>query len=114
MFDLDPGIDLDEIELELAVDQELDGAGVGVAGGLDKSDCGLADVLADRVGQVRRWSFLDKLLVPSLQAAVSFPEMHCVSVLIGEDLHLDVPRILDVLFQIDTGIVEGFFGFSGG
>ena len=52
VFDLDAGIDFDEVELVLAIDEEFDGAGVGVAGDLDESDGGLADVFADGLRQV--------------------------------------------------------------
>ena len=46
VFDLDPGIDFDEVELLLVVDEELDGAGVGVIRCLRNLDGRLAHLSA--------------------------------------------------------------------
>ena len=40
--------------------------------------------------------------------------MESVAMLVGNDLHLDVPGLFDQLFQVDTGILERFFRFNGG
>ena len=31
---------------------------------------------------------------------------------VGEDLHFDVPRVLDVLFQVDAAVAERRFGLG--
>ena len=51
-------------------------------------------------------------LMAALHAAVAFPEVDRVAVVIGEDLDFDVPRVLDVLFQIDVAVAEGGLGFG--
>ena len=68
VLDLDPGVDLDEVEVVVGVDQELAGPGVDVAGGLGQPDGGLAELgrgpSSGRVGAgasstsfwCRRWS----------------------------------------------------------
>ena len=38
--------------------------------------------------------------------------MHDVAVLIGQHLHFDVPRVLDVFFEIDVAIAERRFGLG--
>ena len=40
--------------------------------------------------------------------------MHHVAVVIGEHLHFDVPRLLDVFFQVDVAVAEGGFGLGPG
>ena len=52
--------------------------------------------------------------MPALHAAVAFPEVDHVAVQIGEDLDLDVPRSIDVFFEVDVAIAEGGFGFGLG
>ena len=53
VLDLDPRVDLDEVEPVLGIDQELAGAGVDVAHRPGQADGGLAKLLADR--QRQRW-----------------------------------------------------------
>src|SRR4051794_22201177 len=48
--------------------------------------------------------------MPALQRTITFPEMDHVTVLIGEDLNLDVPRLLDVLLQVDAAVLESVLG----
>ena len=40
--------------------------------------------------------------------------MDDVAVPVGEDLHLDVARLLDVFFHVDAAVLEGLFGFLPG
>ena len=91
--------------------QELAGAGVVVAGRLDQPHGRLADVVADLWRQVRRGRFLDQLLMAALQRAIALPQMDDVAVPVAEDLHFDVARLLDVLFEVDAAVLEGLLGF---
>ena len=59
-------------------------------------------------------TLLDQLLVPPLHGAVAFPEVDDVAVLVGEDLHFDVPRVLDVLLHVDVAVAEGGLGLGLG
>src|SRR5262245_15529943 len=111
VLDLDASGDLDEIELVLAISQNLAGAGVGVVGGPDQPHRGLADVLAHLWRQSRRGRLLDELLVAALQRTITLPEVDDVAVMVGEDLHLDVARLLDVLFEVDAAVLERALGF---
>ena len=80
VFDLDPGVDLDEVEVVVGVDQELAGARVDVAGGAGQPDGGLAQPGADLEGQGRRRRFLDELLMAALQRAIAVPAVDDVAV----------------------------------
>src|SRR5690606_29599903 len=114
MFHLNPGVDLDEVELVFRIDNELPRAGIIVARLPDESHGGRADVFADLLRQVRGGTLFDQLLVLALHRAVALPQMHDVPVLIGEDLHLDVTRLLDQLLNVDPGILEGLLGLCRG
>ena len=50
VLDLNPRVDLNEIEVVLRVDEELAGAGVDVAGRAGEADGGLAELSADLQG----------------------------------------------------------------
>src|SRR5215212_5804848 len=42
----------------------------------------------------------------SLNRAVALAEVDAVSVLVGEDLNLDVARVLDVLLDVDVAVLK--------
>ena len=50
--------------------------------------------------------------MPALHRAIAFPEMHHIAVMIGEDLHFDMPRMLDVFFEVDARIAKGGLRFG--
>ena len=50
---------------------------------------------------------LDHLLMPPLHRAIALEQVHQVAVLVAEQLHFDVPRPLDELFEEDVGAAEG-------
>ena len=52
--------------------------------------------------------------MPPLRRTIALPQMDGVAVLIGQHLHFDVPRMLDVLFQIDAAVAEGRLGLGPG
>ncbi len=114
MLDLNAGVHFDEVEIARLIDDEFDGAGVGVAGRLDQPHGRFAHRRAGRRGKCRRRAFLDQLLMPPLHRAIALPKVHDVAVMVGDDLHFDVPRVLDVFFQIDAGVAEGRLGLGRG
>ena len=57
--------------------------------------------------EVGRGRDLDDLLVPPLHRAVALEEVDHVAGAVGEDLHLDVPRVDDRLLDEDGGVAEG-------
>ena len=50
--------------------------------------------------------------MPSLRRTVALPQVHGVAVMIGQNLHFDVPRMLDVFFQINAAVAERRFGLG--
>src|SRR5205807_4899576 len=103
--DLNARVDLDEVETVLLIDQEFARAGVLVAGRFHEADGGSADRVADRRREVGRRRFLDELLMAALQRAIALEQMNDVAVTVAENLHFDVARLLDVLFQVDAAIL---------
>ena len=67
-----------------------------------------AQLLVDR----RRRRLLDELLVTALDRAVALAEMDHRAVLVGEDLHLDVARILEVALDVDRVVGEIRLAFA--
>src|SRR5207244_13047420 len=54
----------------------------------------------------RRGRLLDELLVPALDRAVPLPELDHVPMCIGEDLHLDVARVVEIALDVDRRVRE--------
>ena len=114
VLDLEPGVDLKEVEIAVGIKQELDCAGVGVVYGGSQGQGGAFEALSDLGGDGHRGSLLDDLLEAALDGALPLPEAQQVAVGIADDLHLDVPGPDDVLFE-DYGVVpEGGHGLPSG
>ena len=62
--------------------------------------------------EVRRRRDLDDLLVPALHRAVALEEVDHVARAVGEDLHLDVPRVDDGLLDEHGRVAEGALGLA--
>ena len=110
MLDLDAGIHLDEDVSPLRVEEELDGAGVGVADLAGEAHRVGAHALPDVGVQVRGRSDLDDLLVAPLHGAVALVEVDHATLgagAVGEDLHLDVARVDHGLLDEDGRVTEG-------
>src|SRR5690606_28069061 len=69
VLDLDPRVDLDEVEAVLGVDEELDRPRVRVGRGPCDPLRGLAHLLPHVWRETGRWRLLDELLVAALEAA---------------------------------------------
>src|SRR5205814_3421662 len=105
MFDLDPRVHFDEVELAFFV-EILERAGSAVpdlAAGLDAAFADARALLRRKLGCR---GLLHDFLVPTLHRAIALPEMDHILVPVGEHLHLDVSRVLEVLFQIDRVVAE--------
>src|SRR5712691_1361185 len=87
VLDLEAGVDLEEVETAVGVEQELDGAGVGVAGGLREGDRGLTHRGALLGAEVRSRRLLDDFLVSALNRAVALAEPEDPALMVTEDLH---------------------------
>ena len=112
MLDLDAGIDFDEVEVVVLVDDELDRAGIRVVGALHQPHGAFAHLQADFVRQVRGRGFFNQFLVSPLGRAITFPQVHDIAVVIGDDLHFHVAGPFDVLLDVDARVAEGRLGLD--
>ena len=91
VFDLQPGIDLEEGETFAGrLVQELDGSGIGVPGERCQADGRRAQVGVLLRRQRDTVRLLDHLLVAALQAAITNTGGPHRAVVVGDQLHLDV------------------------
>ena len=114
MLHLQARVHLQEIKVLLLIDQELDRAGVGVGRGLRDADCNLAHPAPHAGVDDRRRGFFKHLLMAALQRAFALAEVDGVAVLVGEHLHLDVPRIDDSLLDVNFAVAESAFRLAAG
>ena len=82
-------------------EQALDRPRAAVADRTRGVDRDRADALPQLGVDRRRRRLLDELLVAALDRAVALAEVDDVAVPVGEHLHLDVARILEVALDVD-------------
>src|SRR5690606_41950353 len=61
--------------------------------------------------KARRGRLFDDLLVATLHRAVALAQVHYIAVVVGDDLELDVARLLEELLHVDLRIAESRAGF---
>ena len=103
---LDPRVHLHEVVRAVGREQPLDRPGRPVPGG----PRGVHGDLPDAVAQLRahggRRRLFDELLVAPLDRAVALAEVDDVPVGVGQHLHLDVPRVLEIPLDVDRRVGE--------
>ena len=90
-----------------AVGDEFHGAGALITDRLGRRDRGRAHLRAQLGAHARRRRLLDNFLMAALQRAVALVEMDDMAVAVGEDLHFDMARRIDVFFDQHAGVAEG-------
>ena len=115
MLDLEAGVGLDEGEFAFGfvVDEELEGAEVGVAAGGCELDSVGADSLAQIVAERRAGGDFDQFLVAALDGAFALADVAHCAVLVGGDLHLNVAGAGDEALDEERAVAEGGLGFAG-
>ena len=113
MLDLQAGVNLEEIEIEVGVDEKLDGAGVDVAARAGKAHGGIAHFFAELGSDDGGRGLFDHFLVAALHRTFAFAEGDDAAVGVGKDLDFDVARLFKIFFQIEAGVAEGVEGFGG-
>ena len=106
MLDLEPRVHFEEIEIAVAVDDELDRAGRAVSDRLRERHRLRAHRRPRRRVEERARRLLDDLLVAALDRAFALAEMHDVAVRVAQHLDLDVARLLDVFLDEDAVVGE--------
>ena len=112
---LDARVHLDEEPVVLIhVVEELHGAGVVVADAVGELHRRVAKLFPhDRI-EVHRGRDLHDFLVAALDGAIALVEVDDISVLVAEDLHLDVLGALDVALQENGRVAEGVLRLGAG
>ena len=113
MLDLQAGVHLEEVELAVLVDDELDRAGALVFDRLGQRHRLLAHRLARLGVEERARRLLDHLLVAALDRALALPQVDAVAVAVGDELDLDVARLLDVFLDEHAIVGERGLGLVG-
>ncbi len=112
---LDARVDLDEVPgAGIGVHQELDGAGVVVAGGAGQGDGSIGQGGASGGIQGDGGRDLHHLLMAALDGAIALVEMEDVAVAVAEDLDFDVAGAADVAFEKNGVVAESGLGFAAG
>jgi hypothetical protein len=111
VLDLDPRIDLDEIEVRAVhVVEKLDRAGTAVARRTAQAHGVVGQFGPPSLVEKGGGRALDDLLVAPLDRAIAFEQMHQIAVLVADDLHLDVARPAHQLLQEHLVVAEGSLG----
>src|SRR5690606_2337794 len=105
VFDLDAGVQHDEVEAAVLV-KELEGAGAAVPDDDAGLGADLADLRALLGGDAGGGSLLDVLLVAALHRAVALAQVDGVAPAVGEHLDLHVARVLQELLHVDHVVAE--------
>ena len=105
MLDLQPRIHLQEEE-PACIGNELHRSGPDITNRLRRRDRRRPHLLPLRRRQPGRRRFLQHLLVAPLRRTVAFEQMHGVAVRVGEDLHLDMARPLQIAFDQHPVVAE--------
>ena len=107
MFDLDPRVDLDEVKSAgFRVHEEFERARAFVSGVPSELQGERRELIPPSGVEIGRRCPLDDFLIPALDGAVPFKEVNHVAVLVAQDLHLDVPSLLDQFFEKDLALTE--------
>src|SRR2546426_6104580 len=113
MLPLQPGVDLEEIEIAIAED-ELNGPRVDVTRRFRRADRGGAHGRATLHRQGGRGRLFHDLLVTALDRALPLAQVHRVAVAVAEHLDLDVPRLANEPLQVNGAVAESRPGRLGG
>ena len=103
---LKSGIHFEEIEMTFVIDKELYGSCSGVVHSLSCEYGFLAHFFSQGRSHHWRRAFLHDFLMTALYGAFSLAEMYYVSEIIAKYLELDVVRILYVLLDVQSSVVE--------
>src|SRR5262249_15780696 len=95
-----------EVEVAVAVDQELERADVLVAGRDDRPDRPRAEVVAGLGAERRGRALLEDLLVAALDAAVALAEMDPAAIAVDRHLDLDVPGLVEPALEVQRVVAE--------
>ena len=106
MFDLQARVHLEKVERPVAVEQELNRAGVGVTDGLGHRRGRRGHAPAQLRRHRQRGTLFDHLLVTTLNGTFALDERQHRAVVIAEQLHLDMTGRENPPLQIDGTVAK--------
>jgi hypothetical protein len=112
VLDLDPAVDLDEVRVAVAVDEELERADVLVARGDGSPNGAFGQLRTSRRRQRRRGRLLENLLVAPLDRTVALAQVDALPVAVDSDLDLDVSVVLDPALEVERVVAERRLGLG--
>ena len=110
MFHLDARVHLHEVEVPVAIHEELHRTRALVSDRSRACGRGLANSLAQVLVDIGGRRFLDQLLLAALDAAVPFTQIHHIPLAVSHHLHFHVARIANKFLQVDTVVFEDCLG----
>ena len=106
MLDLQPRVHLEKVKRAVGIEQELDGPRVGIADRRGDRGGGRRHAAAQLRRDRQRRALFDDLLVTPLDRTFAFDKRQHGAVMIGQQLHFDVPRRQDAPLQIHRAVAE--------
>src|SRR6186713_732833 len=107
MFHLKTRVHLQKIEIEIIIQDKLNGTRTIIATGLCHINGGFAHGVSFLRCEDRGWSFFHYLLMSALYGAFAFKQMNNVSLLIAKDLKFNMPRFGNVFFDEYRSVTKG-------
>src|SRR5881396_603053 len=114
MLDLHASVHLEEVEAAVRPEQELDGAGIVVVDGAGQAERGASHLLPAGPVHGGRGCLLHELLAAAQQRALALAKMESVTVMIGEELDLDVTSAGEEGLEVDSPAAEHSLPEPGG
>ncbi len=112
VLNLDARIHLNEVELAVGVHEELNRTCVLVADFCEAAAERIANLLAHLRRHLERRRLFNQLLMAALNGALALEEGNHFAVLVGQDLELNVARLLNELLHVELAVAEGVCCFS--
>ncbi len=115
MLDLNTRVHFDEVELaRIGIHQEFDRASTDVIGCVRNLERMSGQFLTLRIIEIRRRRTLHHFLITALDRTITLIKMNRIAMRITQNLHFDVTRTFDELFEIDFILAERCLGFALG
>ena len=106
VLDLKPGVHLEKVEILVAVDDELDGPGAGIADGFRKCAGLFAHGFAGCLVKKRAWRLFDDFLISALDRTLPLAKIDAIAMSVGQHLDFDVPRLRHEFLDEDPVVAE--------
>jgi hypothetical protein len=113
VLDLEAGVDLEEPEPAVAIEEELDGCGVDEPGDRRRPGGGGVQRAPLIGGEAGRRRLLDELLMAPLERTVALAERHDPAVGITDQLNLDMAGRPNLALDVDRAVAEHRAGLGG-